>query len=896
MSKSKARLLVPEREKTNEWIKSIINEIKDLASNTEDRQVDITCWNYFNNNINDVEFDYLTKVGENHLPTQMRHIPCQRTYLDILISEQTSRGFAFSAYLTDRNSMIEKKEDKVNQITMKMMNKSREKYHQLSFATEQLDMQYQSAQQQFQQAQQAVQQGQLDPSQLTQMQIALMNADHEMQKIKSTINDGLLIAQDDMAEIQSHYKYNYRHWKEELLQKASVKIRQETRLKQSSVYNFTQYLVTGKQAYHVQIESGHKYPTISPIKTMDLFYPIVNNIDYIQDLPWAKYDYKLSYDDIVRLHGKEITDKYGFDVLKNLETNIAVQSGNMYSGPNGEGYFTNTNLMTGTDGGYDTMVSKIYFKAPKMVYIKYSPNKHEQGRYFRKFITSDKIMLLEEDYRWYKEENIYINKNNNTETYKKEEVELYSKKKGQKYITMYMTDLYEATVIDRQYIVDERKCDYVNRDSDDWSKVKLPFYGPAFNNVDKKPYSLIWASKGLQDIYNILWMQRDLTIALGGTKTVLYDESQKPLHLTEEEIDYNKKLGKMHIQTVTKDGRKVNSSFNQWQMFDLSLSQSVQLFDAMIEQTNNTMGDILGIPRQRKGQMLQQDQVGTTEMALRQSSLVTKIYFYNHDLYESQALEAAINLFVKYQLNEDTIMDIYTDDYTQETIELKKEIFKDVKAEVRIHNNSENDLKLQQLKDFIMMSHKEGMLPADMVVSLFSIDNLREMDRKVRHFTQEARKLQQQSQSDAQNGQMQLQEQKIKLEQEFISYWKEQEFSMKNEQQKVADQLKQIELTIMSEKNMVDREKMNLEAKVKMLELVNEDKTETAYLEEQKQSRQIDNQFKQTQLHLDSLFNMLQINDSKESNDKSHNAQLKKIEVDKIKAKSITRKEQISDR
>ena len=51
------------------------------------------------------------------------------------------------------------------------------------------------------------------------------------------------------------------------------------------------------------------------------------------------------------------------------------------------------------------------------------------------------------------------------------------------------------------------------------------------------------------------------------------------------------------------------------------------------------MGEIVGVPRQRQGQLVKGDLVGNTEIALEQSFLVTEIIYDEHDEIEAKALK-----------------------------------------------------------------------------------------------------------------------------------------------------------------------------------------------------------------------------------------------------------------
>jgi hypothetical protein len=233
-------------------------------------------------------------------------------------------------------------------------------------------------------------------------------------------------------------------------------------------------------------------------------------------------------------------------------------------------------------------------------------------------------------------------------------------------------------------------------------------------------------------------------------------------------------------------------TFNQFQVLDMSLSNSIQYFDAILDGLDSQMGLIMGITRQAMGQTVNTDQVGTFQMSQQSTLLVTESYYAKHDEIERQALSLMINLARQFLWDKETIMSYINENSEEEIVEIPAHLLNKKDFRVLLERSPADERKLNQLKEFHLQNYAKGMLPWDTFLNLFNVESLIEMQKKSEYFAVEARKIQDQSRQAEQQSQIELITAKEKLKGEMTAQVKQVETEMK----KMALQLDQQRLQL----------------------------------------------------------------------------------------------------
>jgi hypothetical protein len=87
----------------------------------------------------------------------------------------------------------------------------------------------------------------------------------------------------------------------------------------------------------------------------------------------------------------------------------------------------------------------------------------------------------------------------------------------------------------------------------------------------------------------------------------------------------------------------IAGKFNQFTAIDLSMSNTIQSYMAIIEKLENMMGELIGVNRQRLGDIKTSETVGNVTRAMTNSAMITESMFFQHDLVKQQVLSQLVD-------------------------------------------------------------------------------------------------------------------------------------------------------------------------------------------------------------------------------------------------------------
>jgi hypothetical protein len=852
---------VKESEKTTEWLEKQIMEIREnILVNSDPMSKDAECWKMYHNNFEDEQYDYLRKFGSYVLPSQVRRIPLQKHFVKLLVSQEARRQAFFSIVAIDEDAQEERFEKKASNyiqsflLKLKKASSVRSKNLQemesaLSQMREKVNSFQPQTEEDYGKMKEAI-------KVLSQFEIEVIDT-REFIKLEDIFDDR------DIEELEKYNMYTDQDWKEERVQKLQAKLIEKLRIRAKRITAFERRCVIGRSAYYVDCLPGMADPVFETLNSMMVNYPEIDDVKFIQDGPWVTIRDIISYDQIVAMYGDKIEKKYGEESLKSIENNPNYESTAVFLATKEGALLSEQNIYKGnSEIGQKYERVRVWFKSQRKVAIKTSKN--PEGQEFKHDLDPYRETINKADYTY--RNGYYVSKKNKKIAYRKDQVNIYDASKGDTLQYKYTNDMYEGTVICGKYIIDAGKKLNVIRDPYKHSMIKLPVFGKTYAGPDESPSSIVWDTRDLAELYRIVWYHIELQMALAGTKTMVIDRSQRPTTMSNEEWEYHQKLGRLYIQTTNADGRPINAGFNQWQSFDNSISASIAYYQPVLEMIYQVMGTIIGIPRPREGQIVATDQVGTSRMAMEQSSLITEILYEEHDEDLKYALEQLINIAVKYN---------YKNGYTFEIKNPKLNAREQVvipKSEVAKHyysvvmdNTSRDERNLHDLKELAMAQWQKAMMPMQQIVKMYGADSVKELEKTIEYFDQKGQEMQQLSQQNSIQAQQQIDQMKIELQSRYdmeLEKMKQQVSIMKL---KLDESRTMLENGIATQGLALDEKKVALDANLRMMEMQYEDKTESAMVQENKDARITDNKLDILKMKMETLLGNKKIEITKPS-------------------------------
>jgi hypothetical protein len=880
---------------TKEELKKRIKRISETETrNQAELKRDVINWSYFNNKPNKGKNSYVYKRGNSQLPVYEVHIPCQRPICDALISQQIKRSFQFTTRTTDQDSLNAKFNEKMNVYLKTQRENIEEIFRQYSDFKFQMDMQMQQMQQLLQQEPQSEEEAMV----LQQIQQQMPMIERQYQQVLEELAKQEAITQEEKDKIDHFFSFSYKDIREMISQKMMSNVRSWYNVQRKSLKSLKNTIVTGKPLYLCYYDENTCEFTYEVLNSLNVKYPIIQGIEYIQEGPWvsvkdtiSKMQFKEMYQKIIEREYKiEIDDKEGFLEDGLTETNDVFVSTPGFGAVYMDGLGENDTLRF----EQGIVRERIWFTVAEEYNFTVTKNMKEDA-VVKKFIHAipvNKIPLDKTKYKYKKVtvndkiEEYYVNKDNNEDVYLASQVITYDST-NTSIIKRTLRNRYSAEVINNRWIINVKRDNYIIRSNDRWSKFNLPVFGYTFSDISDQPYSIIHNTKDLQDLYNAIYMLRQLAYAIAGAKGNVIDKSQKPDGMSSDEWEANIAQGRLYIQTMNKNGSRINPSYNQWQSFDNTVSSSVQYYDNVLEQIRLTMGNIVGVPHQRLAQISKEELVGNSEIALEQSFLITEVIYQTQDDIEAKALNELLMLYLRYGKLDNSYMQF--DDRTEgsKIFQIEEGLFKECDIELIVENSPEEQRSLQTMKQILQSEYGKGTINAVELSELLDVRSIKEMQKKTQYLTEQAQKLamaNQQSQIEqSKQAQQEIEQFKTELQMqaaEHGNYIEEQKVG-------IANFIAQSQAQIEAMKLQLEMKKSNELHEREIKKIENEDQVEKAYLEEQSKSTKIDQQLNALKQKYDTILRMLEM----QTNSKTA------IRTAETKARMATKKkEHISDR
>jgi hypothetical protein len=832
--------------KTKEGRSLILAELNNQTSNGYLKERDAECWTLYNNTGDSNEFSYLQKIGDNELPAKIRRIPIQRSKSNILISQQSKRKTGHKVSLIDKKSVNKKLErifyallsishKRVNAVIQDIVSK-------IAMLDQQKEMMLSQLQQQPQTEEQAAKQQALRDalpfliSQYKQAQDALSNAKKIDDKTMDKINEYFESSYEDVMELYSS--------------KLLERIKKDVKYQRYSVTAFVHKIVTGREYFYVDYTMGDDKLTYEVVAGQNLIFPSIESIEWTQDLPWIGRETVMTKEQIKKTYN--FTDRELERVKKGRYVAKGTDAGMFVSGA-GQVAILKTDPVGGSSSyeviqdGYT--VKDFWWRVSEVMSAIITPNKFQEGKSFVKFVEGKPVISLEEFY-YNPKKRMYINRENEEITYPKSEVHTYNPAKGERFERRYFDVRYKGVVIGD--VLMKSEVDPIQpRPFDNFKYVPLPIVGKTYSGVGEYPYSMFWSTRELQKQYWIVSYFRELTFAMAGASGVVFDMSQKPSGMSDNDWYYQMKQGRYLIETLTETGAPKKTSFNQFQRVDQSLPGSIQYFELILQGLDNQIGLIMGVPPQRMGVVTPTDQVGTFERSNEQSMLVTEILYEEHDEVEKQALGLAFNISAQYIYQPGDIIEL-PDEVT--TLWKIPSFIKELRAEVHLEATQEDVQRLKELKQFAWNKGAQGALPIGFTAQIISYDNLKELEKAIIEQAKRQEEIQQLNAQATAGAAEEAKRKTLQMQQAFDEQMKSIDSRLVEAKLKADIQMKSYEIELKKRELAIKAATETVKAGLEAERISNEFAIESGVVNENNRANKMDERLRALEMELQALI------------------------------------------
>jgi hypothetical protein len=297
-----------------------------------------------------------------------------------------------------------------------------------------------------------------------------------------------------------------------------------------------------------------------------------------------------------------------------------------------------------------------------------------------------------------------------------------------------------------------------------FSVCKSPYNGVSFSDTHSVNISPVGLGIPYQTMFIIMNFYIEKTIAKNKGKILMIDKNTIPNEEGWDEETFFYYSEAMGYALINRDQIGVDKSFNQYQVLDMSTFAEISQLIGVKDNIKDDYDELLGITRQRKGQVQASDSVGGTQTATLQSSLISELMFSNFDDFRRSDYQGLMDL-TKFTTVQGEKGLFINDDLTQEVYNIEPGEFADVEMGVYVSNNPVDIQNLNAYKQFAQAFAQNGQSPST-VLSIIRSQNVQSLDAKLRQVEDMQRK-----QIEAQSGSEQEAAMAMKqLEKEMIEF------------------------------------------------------------------------------------------------------------------------------
>lgn len=350
------------------------------------------------------------------------------------------------------------------------------------------------------------------------------------------------------------------------------------------------------------------------------------------------------------------------------------------------------------------------------------------------------------------------------------ETYVIDKDNGEEEQILYINEAWEGTKIGTDIYVNMRpRVIQYNRLSNP-SRCHFGIIGSIYNLNDSRPFSLVDMMKRYNYFYDVIHDRLNKIMARNWGKLLRLDLAKVPKKWDIEKWMYYAKVNGIAVEDSFKEGNigsatgKLAGALNNSSsgVIDAEFGNSIQSQINLLEFIKMEMSEVVGITRQREGQISNRETVGGVERATLQSSHITEWLFVIHDDVKRRVLECFLETAkiafkgrskkFPYILSDGSmkIMDVDGDEFAEADYGL-------------VVDNSQGTQELAQKLDMLAQAALQNQtLSFSTIMRLYNSSSLAEKQRLVERDEQAI----QERNAQAQQQQLQSQQQMVQLENE----------------------------------------------------------------------------------------------------------------------------------
>jgi len=297
-------------------------------------------------------------------------------------------------------------------------------------------------------------------------------------------------------------------------------------------------------------------------------------------------------------------------------------------------------------------------------------------------------------------------------------------------------------------------------------RTKGPYNGFRFSDTHSRNVSLVELGLPYQILYIILHYRLEMTIAKSKGKIAMLDINTIPDNLGEEKFFYYAEANSFAV--INRNQKGVDKTWNQYQVLDLDLYDTISNLIGILDQIKQEWDDVLGITRQRKGQVAASETASGVDAARYQSSVISERYFTKFDDFIRVERQGLLDCS-KFAYKDGKKAIYYSNDERATILNLDPVSYMESDFNVHIVNSSSDleNLKLMKEQTTAFASQGQDPLAIAEIAQAQSISKLKNILKANKQEMIEQAEANAKSQQEAEERKIQLEQQFKEIEKAF---------------------------------------------------------------------------------------------------------------------------------
>ena len=348
--------------------------------------------------------------------------------------------------------------------------------------------------------------------------------------------------------------------------------------------------------------------------------------------------------------------------------------------------------------------------------------------------------------------------------------------RGEKEEVFWINEAWEGTKIGEQVYVNIRpKPVQYNRLSNP-SRCHFGIIGSIYSVNDAQPYSLVDMMKPYNYLYDVIHDRLNKLIAKNYGKLVKLDLSLVPNGWEVDKWLYFARKDKIAVVDSFNEGKvgaatgKIAGGLNNASngVIDLDEGNTIQQYMNLLEFAKMEMSEVVGISKQREGQISNRETVGGVERATLQSSHITEWVFIIHEDVKRRVLDCFIETAKIAMKGRNKKFQYIMPDFAQRMVEIDGDSFAESDYGIVVDGSQQTQALNQKMESLVQAALQNQMINFSTALKMFASCSLAEKMRMIENNERELQQRQQQAQQEELQAQQQQAQMQAQLEQQKL--------------------------------------------------------------------------------------------------------------------------------